>query len=111
MHRNAALHNTDTINQISGTEKLQVAIMVEHTIGLASLHRVYARYFSISLQTLLLKPILFQKQWFRVISTGCEAVRPHTVNEFTTNTAPSDVLSLAAFSTIHNFQSIHLGEG
>jgi len=87
MHRNAALHDTDTINQISGAEKLQVAIMVEHTIGLASLLRVYAHYFTISLQTLLLKPMLFQKQWFCVIHTGREAVRPHTVDEFTTNTA------------------------
>jgi len=85
--RNTALHDTDAINQISGAEKLQVAIMAEHTIGLASLHQVYARYFTISLQTLLLKPILFQKQWFRVIRTGREAVRPHTVDEFTTNTA------------------------
>jgi len=87
MHRNAALHDTDAINQISGAEKVQVAIMAEHAIGLASLHRVYARYFTISIQTLLLKPILFQKQWFRVIHTGHEAVRPHTFDEFTTNTA------------------------
>jgi len=88
MHRNAALHDTDAINQISGAEKLlQMAIMVERTIGLASLHRVYTRYFTTSLQTLLLKPILFQKQCFRVIRTGREAVRPHTADEFTTNTA------------------------
>ena len=88
MHRNAALHDTEAIDQLSGADKLQVAIMTEHTIGRSSLHRVYNQYFTNhSLQSLLLKPILFQKQWFRVIRTGREAVRPHTVDEFTTNTA------------------------
>ena len=88
MHRNAALHDTEAIDQLSGADKLQVAIMTEHTIGRSSLHPVYNQYFTNhSLQSLLLKPILFQKQWFRVIRTGREAVRPHTVDEFTTNTA------------------------
>ena len=87
MHRNAALHDTDAIDQLSGADKLQVAIMTEHTIDRASLHQVYSRYFTNSLQSLLLKPILFQKQWFRVICTGRKAVRPHIVDGLTTNTA------------------------
>jgi len=73
--------------QYQTDERLRQALSNQDSIGWYAFLMGCISTYIIQYQTLLLKPILFQKKWFRVIHTGREAMRPHTVDKFTTNTA------------------------
>ena len=88
IHRNNILHETTSIDMLSGKEQLSEAISSEYIQGLQDLPHVYASYFLIPLHLLLMKPIKFQKQWFLIIRSGRESntIIPPTDN-FSTDTA------------------------
>jgi hypothetical protein len=46
MNRNNSLHETEFIEQVSGTDQLNTAIILEHAIGIQHLPHVYLSYFS-----------------------------------------------------------------
>ena len=73
IHRNSVLHNTPSIDVISGKEHLIASITSEHEMGIDNLPYVYASYFLLPLQILLSKPVKFQKQWFLIVRSGREA--------------------------------------
>lgn len=70
IHRNNILHNTPSIDFISGKEHLVSDISSGHEAGLATLPRFYATYFLTPLHLLLSKPLKYQIRWFLLIRSG-----------------------------------------
>jgi len=84
-HCNSVLHETQALDALSGVNTLRNWIIAEYALGQGSLHRVYSRYFSVRLETLLQKHTDQLKQWFLVIRSGREAIHVSTTDPFTTN--------------------------
>jgi len=84
-HHNSVLHESQALTSLSGLDPLRRAIKTEHTLGRSSLHQVYNRYFSTTLETLLQRPPDQLKQWFLVIRSGREAIHATTPDTFSTN--------------------------
>jgi len=86
-HHNSVLHEIQALDALSGVNILHNSIIVEYALGQSSLCRVYSRYFSVRLETVLQKQTDQLKQWFLVGRSRHEAIHVSTTDPFTTNTA------------------------
>ena len=72
-HRNATLHETETLARLSGLEELKSAVCKEYDLGLGDLPSVYTSYFLPPLAFILQKPTAYIKRWFLLIRSGRES--------------------------------------
>ena len=73
-HRNDALHNSESINLLSGLDQRKTSITTEIEIRLDKLSMVYSLYFKIPLARLLGKLFAYLKRWFLMIRSDREAL-------------------------------------
>ena len=82
--RNNTLHDNPV--QISqGEDHLNFAIKVEYYTGPIGLPKHFKDFFTVPLATLLLKPLIQRKQWFRLIRKAREIKKLPIQDAFTTN--------------------------
>lgn len=72
-HHNSVLHESQALASLSGLEDLQNLITAKYALVRSSLHQVYNRYFTTTLETILLQSPDQLKLWFLVIRSGREA--------------------------------------
>ena len=73
LHRNSILHDTSSIDILSGIQILDSAVSQELGTGIDTLPQIYHPYFQHSLSTLLSNATSYKKQWFLVIWTPRES--------------------------------------
>ena len=73
VHRNEALHDSNTIHILSGLAQLHTSISFEYNTGVLHLPSVYRRYFSTPLPIILKKSVTYKKRWFLVIRSARES--------------------------------------
>jgi len=103
-HRNSVLHETQALDALSGVTTLRNSIIAEYALGQSSLHRLYSRYFSVQLETLLQKQTDQLKQWFLVIRSRHKAIhvsttKRGTTDPFSTNAALRNWIGLPPIQT------------
>jgi hypothetical protein len=98
-HRNSVLHESQVLASLSGLDALRASISAEYAVGRSSLHPVYTRYFTTTLETILLRPPDQLKLWFLLIRSGREALHIRTPDTFSTNATLRNWIGLPPIQT------------
>jgi len=105
LHRNANLHDSDTINTLSGKDSLLESVTTEYTLGYNDLPHVYSSFFHLPLSSLLQKSSKYLKQWFLLIRSAREAHQPFAVNDaFSINGPLRTWIGLTSYLKLPPFQ-------
>ena len=86
-HRNNALFDKDTVDKLSGLEKVRRAIAMERRIGLGNLDQSFAPYFNLPTSSFTTMKAINLRRWLSLIRQARENKGYNYTDEFDTSAA------------------------